>query len=151
MSLWCNVEDVNGELGQQPGSNYDAQNILDEIPKSVTAMIMALSGKINSTVYVLWDESLDNVPPAIRDLCAKLTGAKVLVKFTPGESIADGASKAGSLYKEYKDGILSIHRDAAFLQTSPTDTNPLPTTKVPIVSTRSIEDQDFTRDKLGNY
>lgn len=151
MALWCKVEDVYGELGPITGANFTPLDVEGEIAKAVTDIIMLLSGQVDADTHSAWDSAANNVPPAITSLCAKYTAVKILARFVPGQSIADPQSRAGSLYKLFSDAIKSINRNSLFLQTSPTNTDQLPTQKNKIESTVTEDDREFTRDTLRNF
>lgn len=151
MPLWCTTDDVYAELGLIQGPNFSAPDIEKQIEKSVDDMILILSGKVSSDITSTWDIDAQNVPPGITSLCAKHAAAKVLARFISGQSVADFATLAGSLYREYKDGIAGINQDTVFLQKSPTEPERLSTLKDKIESTETEDHRQFTNDSLRNF
>ena len=156
MTAWCDVDQVNKRLASVEGKNYTPDDVLLRIEDATLTIKTDLGVVLTKTQLDAWDAALTAVPPAIQMLCAGLAAANVLQDFVQLNSIADPQSKAGGLFKSYKDLRDSILRNKGIITTSDTDNTSITTTAATLISSTYSQLPVFSRSfngegSLDNY
>lgn len=145
MPMWCTEEDVESRLTFAQGRNFTSDDYGPRMERARNRMVSDLLGKMSQAQIDAWDDDIDAVPPQISSMAAALAAAHVMQDFFDGEVISDYRTKAGGLYREYKDEVAALLAGDRVLTTTADDNTKVARSDNLVKSSTSSSGPAFTK------